>query len=237
MGSRIGVIESEPLALEGISAVLARADDFALAGAWADAGAAISGPPLQLLADMTALGDDPLAAVTTLSSAGHVVVIRAATVDVELAHILIESGAYGVVARGAPCDEMLDALRATGRGERYVPRDIRGHLERRWIAGERSLLTVLTRREREVMALVGGGMSAQAISLALFIALPTVRTHLRQAYVKLGVNSNAAAVFELTRLGLVRPQTAGDSREEAAAADTSADGPDERGRFDRMMPV
>lgn len=53
---------------------------------------------------------------------------------------------------------------------------------------------VLTQREREIVKMILRGHSSASIARELYIALPTVKTHRRNAYEKLGVNSMAELV-------------------------------------------
>lgn len=57
----------------------------------------------------------------------------------------------------------------------------------------------LSRREREILQLVAAGCSARDIAAQLVLSVPTVNTHLRNAYRKLGVRGRAAAVAALLR--------------------------------------
>ncbi len=61
----------------------------------------------------------------------------------------------------------------------------------------------LTRRELEVLRLVAGGLSNQAIGERLFVSEHTVHRHLANIFVKLSVSSRAAAVAQAARRGLV----------------------------------
>jgi DNA-binding CsgD family transcriptional regulator len=63
---------------------------------------------------------------------------------------------------------------------------------------------ILTRREQEILALVGEGRSNAEIAAALWIALGTVRTHLEHIYGKLGVRSRTAALARARELS--RPE-------------------------------
>jgi DNA-binding CsgD family transcriptional regulator len=59
---------------------------------------------------------------------------------------------------------------------------------------------ILTRREQEILALVGEGKSNADIAAELWIALGTVRSHLEHIYAKLGVRSRTAALARARRL-------------------------------------
>ncbi len=52
----------------------------------------------------------------------------------------------------------------------------------------------LTRREREILALVAEGMTNAEIGARLWISAGTVRRHLENAYAKLGVHTRIAAI-------------------------------------------
>jgi DNA-binding CsgD family transcriptional regulator len=65
---------------------------------------------------------------------------------------------------------------------------------------ERSVQS-LSRREKEVLALLAQGMSNAEIGHALFISPVTVKVHVRHIFEKLGVRTRAAAVLRATQLG------------------------------------
>jgi RNA polymerase sigma factor (sigma-70 family) len=57
-----------------------------------------------------------------------------------------------------------------------------------------SAITLLTRREREILALVAEGMTNAEIGARLWISAGTVRRHLENVYAKLEVHTRTAAV-------------------------------------------
>jgi DNA-binding NarL/FixJ family response regulator len=66
-------------------------------------------------------------------------------------------------------------------------------------------LEALTEREREVMALVAGGLSNDEIAERLVISPATAKTHVSRAMVKLGARDRAQLVVFAYESGLVRP--------------------------------
>src|ERR1700694_2986281 len=63
----------------------------------------------------------------------------------------------------------------------------------------------LTRREREVLALLAQGLSGPEIAQQLTLGLSSVKSHIAHLYGKLGVNSKRQAVARARELGLLTP--------------------------------
>jgi DNA-binding NarL/FixJ family response regulator len=66
-------------------------------------------------------------------------------------------------------------------------------------------LDELTEREREVVALVGGGLSNDEIAARLVLSVATAKTHVSRAMTKLGARDRAQLVVMAYEAGLVRP--------------------------------
>ncbi|MGL5909092.1 MAG: response regulator transcription factor, partial [Phycicoccus sp.] len=64
----------------------------------------------------------------------------------------------------------------------------------------------LTGREREVLVLMARGEVNDRIAAELVVSLPTVKTHVRGIFAKLGVTTRAQAVIAAYESGLVRPR-------------------------------
>jgi DNA-binding NarL/FixJ family response regulator len=91
---------------------------------------------------------------------------------------------------------VLDAIRRRG-----VPESGRRRaLARGWTPAPP---TVLTAREREVLTLVGGGMTAGEVSRQLGISHKTVENHKQRVFAKLGVQNQAHAVAVAIRAGIM----------------------------------
>ena len=121
----------------------------------------------------------------------------------------LQAGASGFLLKDSGPAELLQAIRVIAAGEALLaPR-----ITRRLIAqvtaqrsaaleGE-SRLAVLTDREREVLALVGQGLSNDEIGATLFLSPATARTHVSRAMVKLGARDRAQLVVIAYQTGLV----------------------------------
>jgi two-component system nitrate/nitrite response regulator NarL len=110
----------------------------------------------------------------------------------------VEAGVSGLVSRDATLAELLDGVEAAAKGEAFVSRPAAAALMRRVasVAGEHKVAngTLLTRREREILRLVGEGLSNKAIASTLRIELATVKNHVHNILEKLRVRSRTAAV-------------------------------------------
>ncbi len=61
------------------------------------------------------------------------------------------------------------------------------------------ILSLLTKREREIAILLSEGLSCPAIAKKLFLSLQTVKTHCKNIYRKLGVNSRYELIIVVTQ--------------------------------------
>jgi len=135
-------------------------------------------------------------------------IIGDATGDTDLLE-LIEAGCCGSVPRDASLDDLLEAIQNVCRGRtecsphlaalvsvriRELARDLTGDAK----------APSLTPRELEVLQLAASGLSNKEIARRLQIWLQTVKSHLHNAYTRLGVRTRRAAVAKALRLGVLR---------------------------------
>ncbi len=134
----------------------------------------------------------------------------------------LEAGANGYLTKSASIWDLLDATRRVSRGDAVIPPRMLGRLlatlvdERTELDGMRQRVATLTRREREVLALLGDGFDKVAIARMLVISPHTARTHVHNILTKLGLHSQLqAAAFArdaATRETIGAPHAAGDLR-------------------------
>ncbi len=121
-----------------------------------------------------------------------------------------EAGVSGYVGREACLEDLVAALEAVTHGEAPCPARATAILLRRIAAGPHAPMAawerggLLTLREREIMRLVGQGLSNQQIAKGLYIALPTVKNHVHNILEKLGVHRRGDAVQAVRQAGFVR---------------------------------
>jgi DNA-binding NarL/FixJ family response regulator len=120
----------------------------------------------------------------------------------------LQAGASGFLLKDAGPAELLHAIRVIAAGDALLAPRITRRLISQFTARRRAAksgedrLTVLTDREREVLALVGQGMSNDEIGAALFLSPATARTHVSRAMGKLGARDRAQLVAIAYQTGL-----------------------------------
>lgn len=121
----------------------------------------------------------------------------------------LEIGASGFLLKNTPPRDLLAAIRTVNDGGALlspsVTRTVIGELIGRKPHGSvpHPLLDTLTDREREVVGLVGEGLSNDEIAERLYISPATARTHVSRAMTKLGARDRAQLVVFAYRSGLV----------------------------------
>ncbi|WP_087930254.1 response regulator [Streptomyces albireticuli] len=122
----------------------------------------------------------------------------------------IRSGASGFLVKDTEPAELLRAVRAVVAGDALLSPGVTRRLIAEFAArskapAEPAGLAELTDREREVMALVGMGLSNEEIARRLVVSPLTAKTHVSRTMVKLGARDRAQLVVLAYETGLVRP--------------------------------
>jgi DNA-binding NarL/FixJ family response regulator len=123
----------------------------------------------------------------------------------------LEAGASGFLLKDSGPTELLHGIRVVAAGEALLaPRITRRLISQVTAARTASQaaedrLAVLTQREREVLALVGEGLSNREIATRLVLSPATARTHVSRAMGKLGARDRAQLVVIAYQTGLVSP--------------------------------
>jgi two-component system, NarL family, nitrate/nitrite response regulator NarL len=102
-----------------------------------------------------------------------------------------EAGIAGYISRDASLAEVAEALRCAMRGEAICTATVAArlirHIELQARSRTDSTASHLTRRERDVLTLLQGGMTNKEIGKALDLQLSTVKNHVHQVLAKLGI--------------------------------------------------
>lgn len=117
----------------------------------------------------------------------------------------LAGGARGCVAADAPVDEIVRSIRTALNGETFISPGIAHALASRlrMIARRGHAPPDLTRREREVLALVALGRENAEIARALHLSPATIKHHLSTLFAKLHVDNRIQAAVRAVRDGLL----------------------------------
>ncbi|MET9782190.1 response regulator [Nocardiopsis alba] len=122
----------------------------------------------------------------------------------------LRSGAAGFLLKDAGPGELREAVRTVAAGEALLSPGVTRRVVERLVEVEPSpgadrRLEGITDREREVLALVGRGMTNQEIGAELHLSPATARTHVGRLLTKLGVRDRVGLVVVAYESGLIRP--------------------------------
>mgnify|MGYP001799390506 CR=1 FL=1 len=100
---------------------------------------------------------------------------------------LLENGASGYILKGEGIDTLKEAVKQVYEGGEYIQGEVLKTYLKSKSVDPNSSRTPLTKRERQILSLIGYGKSTRQIADELFIAHSTVDTHRRNLIDKLGV--------------------------------------------------
>jgi DNA-binding NarL/FixJ family response regulator len=199
---RVVVADDQATVRDGLVALLSLLPGVEVVAEAADGSSAIAqvaehGPDVVLM-DVRMPGLDGVAATHRLAQTHPSVAVLMLTShgDDETVLAALAAGARGFLTKNAGRMELAQAIRAAAAG--LSPMD--PHLQARLVAAARlgqvprELPDGLTRREAEVLALIGAGLSNAGIAARMHVSVATVKSHINRAFAKAGVTSRPAAV-------------------------------------------
>ncbi|MFF1486460.1 response regulator [Streptomyces sp. NPDC058319] len=215
---RVLLADDQSLVRAGFRALLDAQPDIEVAGEAADGEEALclarDVRPDVVLMDIRMPVLDGLAATRRITGApelGDVKVVMLTTFELdEYVFEAIRSGASGFLVKDTEPEELLRAVRAVVDGDALLSPGVTRRLIAEFAARSKEpaaadALARLTDREREVMALVGIGLSNAEIARRLVVSPLTAKTHVSRTMVKLGARDRAQLVVLAYESGLVRP--------------------------------
>ncbi|MFB6871731.1 response regulator [Streptomyces sp. NPDC056323] len=215
---RVLLADDQSLVRAGFRALLDAQPDIEVAGEVADGAEAVrlvgELRPDIVLMDIRMPHLDGLAATRAITEDARlddvrVVMLTTFELD-EYVFEAIRSGASGFLVKDTEPDELLRAVRAVVGGDALLSPGVTRRLIAEFAARSKEPaasagLGGLTEREREVMALVGIGLSNEEIARRLVVSPLTAKTHVSRTMVKLGARDRAQLVVLAYESGLVRP--------------------------------
>jgi DNA-binding NarL/FixJ family response regulator len=213
---RVLIADDQELVRLGLRTLLDSEDDLAVAGEAADGLRAVELArrlrPDVVLMDIRMPGVDGIEATRRIAAdprtrGTRVVVLTTFELD-EYVFDALRHGASGFLIKDTKPAELLHAIRVVAAGEALlspsVTRRVVGEFAHRTPRATRPhpRLGALTDREREIVGLVGEGLSNDEIAERLVVSPATARTHVSRAMVKLGARDRAQLVVFAYQSGL-----------------------------------
>ncbi|MFE2941065.1 response regulator [Streptomyces sp. NPDC059255] len=215
---RVLLADDQSLVRAGFRALLDAQPDIEVAGEAADGEEALSRvrelAPDVVLMDIRMPRLDGLAATRRITEdprCDQVKVVMLTTFELdEYVFEAIRSGASGFLVKDTEPEELVRAIRAVVGGDALLSPGVTRRLIAEFASRskeptEAARLGELTDREREVMALVGIGLSNEEIARRLVVSPLTAKTHVSRTMVKLSARDRAQLVVLAYESGLVRP--------------------------------
>ena len=194
------MVDDHRLVRDGLSTLLAAADDIEVVGTAADGAAVVDTAgecrPDVVLMDLSMPDVDGVAATRLLLAAKpdvRVVALTSFTEDRQVAAAL-EAGAVGYLLKDSAPEALFDAVRAAHAGHSPIDPRVAGAL----LPGRRTEsadVSALSGREVEVLRLAAKGLANKQIARTLGISEHTVKVHLGNVFRRIGVSDRTSAAM------------------------------------------
>lgn len=204
---RVLIVDDHAVVREGLRAFLELQDRMEVIGEARDGREAIEEAqrlrPDVILMDLVMPRLDGVAAMRELHEqvpAARVIVLTSFLDDERLVPAL-RAGAAGYLLKNVEPQELARAIRLADAGEAMIDPAVAARLVDALVEVRGDERPKLTRREQEVLELIGRGLANKRIALELGIAEKTVKTHVTHVLAKLGVSDRTQAALYVERSG------------------------------------
>ncbi|WP_028045587.1 response regulator transcription factor [Cellulomonas sp. URHE0023] len=208
------VADDQPVVLQGFAAIIGAAPDLSVVGSAADGRALLSlvatTKPDVAVVDIRMPVLDGIAATERISAehpGTRVLILTTFDLD-EYVYDALRAGASGFLLKDVTADRLVEAVRLVADGSMLLGPTVTRRLVEDFAARTPARTPVngigdLTPREREVLLAVARGLSNGEIAAELWIAEPTVKSHVSEALRKLGCRDRVQLVIAAYESGLV----------------------------------
>jgi len=206
---RIVIVDDHPLLREGLAAVLSSDDDFKVVGEASTVKGAIAEieehEPDVAIVDLNLAdgsGSDVCAHVQASKPKVRLLVLTRYTAE-RMVLNSFNAGAHGFLLKSAAAESVRGAVRLVAANETFIDPQVAQYLVKAATRGRRAAGPYgLTSQELRVLALVADGRTNPEIAHELDVSVDTVKTHLRHATQKLGVEDRRSAADIVVQEGL-----------------------------------
>ena len=196
----VALIEDNRLVREGLTALLNQVADFTVVAAEASAGSAMLAKAKSdvILLDVGLWDDDSLrvAEMVLKEHPEAKVIIMDLLPMHEYIVEYVNAGVSGFILKDASADDLIETIRSVASGAHVLPPEMTSTLfsqiaKEALVKGRAVAMESvrMTSREREVIALIGEGLSNKEIAARLNIATHTVKSHVRNVMEKLALHT------------------------------------------------
>lgn len=219
---RVLVADDQKLVRAGFGALLEAEEDLTVVGEAADGRSAVEMAMRELpdvvLMDIRMPGLDGIEATRLIAADPRLANVRIVILTTfetdEYVFDALRAGASGFLVKDTNPEELLRAIRVVAGGDALLAPSVTRRLIADVVARGPARRTPpelgeLTPREREILALVGGGLSNDEIADQLVISPATAKTHVSRILSKLGARDRAQLVVIAYESGLVTPSRIG----------------------------
>ena len=216
---RVAIADDQDLVRKGFRLILSSFSGIEVVGEAVDGADAVALArrmrPDVLLMDIRMPRKDGIEACRELAGdpdTADVAVLILTTFDIdEYVYDALAAGASGFLLKDVDPDDLAQAIRVVHEGNALIQPSITRRLVETYAASRSKVrfdgtrISDLTDREREILTMVGKGMSNDEIAAELVISPATVRTHVGRIMVKLDAHDRAQLVVAAYESGLVKP--------------------------------
>lgn len=203
MPVKIIIVEDDPQTRINITAFLDTCDEFEIAGSYASAEEALNENKFSgcdiLLSDIHLPGISGIDLIARVKSVHPDIRPIVLTIFEDDDHVFsaLKAGAIGYILKGARPTKLLDAVDEVMGGGSPMSGSIARKVIESFQKKDTLHSTELTERENEILALLAEGYRYKEIADKAGISMETVRTHVRNIYSKLQVQSRTEAINKL----------------------------------------
>lgn len=212
------VVDDQALVRAGFRMILEAEPDISVVGEAADGAEAVEvvgkTDPDVVLMDVRMPDTDGIEAtrrITARSTAPRIIMLTTFDMD-QYVYDALSAGASGFLLKDVPPEQLVAGIHTVHGGEALLAPSITRRMIESFIerprpgdAGATKRLSVLTPREREVLELIGAGLTNADIAERLVVSETTVKTHVQRVLMKLHLRDRVQAVIFAYESGLVVP--------------------------------